>query len=236
MLMQAVLEEKTSRIVEIIVSSVKPFQLMMGKIIGIGLVGLTQFALWILMGIILLQGTILGLDLSELVNNQDITQMTNTSTLPAHFDYDAVLEQLRSFNFGEIIGAFILYFVGGYLLYGAFFTAIGAAVDTPEDAQPFMTPMIIVIVFTMMFTLQNAESANGALTLWGSMIPFTAPFMMLARIPFGVPTLQLIASLVILYATALLAIYAAGKIYSTGILRYGSKLLLKNILKRIAKY
>lgn len=223
--LKGVMEEKQNRIVEVIISSVKPFQLMMGKIIGIALVGLTQFLLWILLtGFILVvfQG-ILGIDASnlEMLNQQGqslgAAQTMDTGQLSMVFDI------LGSINFGAMVFSFIFYFLGGYLLYASLFAAIGGAVDHDADSQQFMLPVSIPLVFSVMMSGVIVNQPDSHLSIWLSMIPFTSPITMMMRIPFGVPYLQVIASGALLILGFVLTTWLAGKIYRTGILMYGQK-------------
>ncbi|MDX2415384.1 MAG: ABC transporter permease [Bacteroidales bacterium] len=245
--MKGVFEEKNSRIVEVIISSVKPAQLMMGKIIGIALVGLTQFVIWIvLMGVVVIgaQKILLPQDTKQLteavsqsvmeqspeaamiLENSGITNSQNT-------EFAQLFNSLVNVNWGLVITSFLLYFVFGYLLYAALFAAIGSAVDTETDTQQFMVPVmlpIIVGLFIAMSTMQNPESS---LAFWGSMIPFTSPIVMMARIPFDVPIWEVALSVAILAATFLGTVYLAAKIYRTGILMYGKKVTFKEMIKWI---
>ncbi|MDR2119487.1 MAG: ABC transporter permease [Tannerella sp.] len=211
MVMQGVIEEKTSRIVEIMVSSVRPFELMAGKIIGIGLVGLTQIVLWgIMIGIMLAAG---GLFLP-----------------PSTQEWTAVLQ---SFDFAETISYFIIYFAGGYLLYASVFAAIGAAVSAPEDTQQFMAPITVLLVFAMYVGIFSAGNPDSAVAFWCSLIPFTSPVVMMMRIPFEVPLWQKLLSVTLLFAAAVGLTYFAAKIYRVGILMYGKKPHPKEMLKWI---
>jgi ABC-2 type transport system permease protein len=229
MVMQGVIEEKTSRIVEIMISSVKPFELMMGKIISIGLVGLTQVFLWgILVGILFAAG---GAFLPGFVQPDVATAMPPGGMVTA--DSAQWMAALQSFNFVEIISCFVLYFLGGYLLYASVFAAIGSAVNSPEDAQQFMTPIVILLVFSMYIGLYSIENPNGPVAFWCSLIPFTSSVVMMMRIPFEVPLWQKLLSVTFLFATATGFVYFAAKIYRIGILMYDKKPNLKEILKWI---
>ena len=210
MVMQGVLEEKTNRIVEVMVSTVKPFDLMMGKIIGVGLVGITQFALWVVLGGIVyaIAGTSSGL----------------IASVP-------VLEIISSVNWLSIIAYFILFFVGGYLIYASLFAAIGAMVSTQEDTQQFMMPIMLLIIFAFLAGTASIENPDGPLAFWMSMIPFTSPIVMMVRLPFDLPWYQLVISLVILFASAILLVKLSAKIYRVGILMYGKKPSMKELYK-----
>ncbi len=231
MVMNGVIEEKSNRIVEIIVSSVKPFQLMMGKIIGIALVGLTQFVLWILLigvfGFVFMQAADIPL---ELLSSSGIhpEQMASFS-----LDADIMdsIQIIKSFNWIQIIIWFVLYFLGGYLLYASLFAAIGAAVDNNEDTQQFVLPITFLVLFALYAGIYGAMNPEGPLLFWCSFVPFTSPIVMMVRLPFGVPVWQLIVSFGILVLTFLLCVKVAAKIYRTGILMYGKKVNYKDLWK-----
>ena len=234
--MRGVIEEKTNRIIEVIVSSVKPFELMMGKIIGIALVGLTQFLLW---GVLTLAITGIA---STFLPTQDVfsagTVMTEqiaeaTATANDSGMLTEVFEVINSINFKDIILCFLLYFIGGYFLYSAMFAAVGAAVDNETDTQQFVTPISLLLIIPMVSSSIIAAAPDSSFALWMSMIPFTSPVGMMLRIPFGVPIWQIAVSVVILYATFVLFTWFASKIYRTGILMYGKKVSWKEILKWI---
>ncbi len=237
MVMQGVMEEKQSRIVEVIISSVKPFQLMMGKIVGIAFVGLTQFAIWVVLGF-----TILSASRSFYPgNNLQAQQIQNVmaqsqdavkqAAAPQIDKMQEVFSMIDTINFPLIIGCFIFFFIGGYLLYSSMFAAVGSAVDAQEDAQQFMLPITLPIILSIMVMMSAIRSPEGPVAFWFSMIPFTSPIVMMARIPFGVPAWQLILSMVLLVATFIGMVWVAGKIYRTGILMYGKKPSWKEIGK-----
>jgi len=247
MVMRGVIEEKTSRIIEIIISSVKPFQLMMGKIIGIALVGLTQFLLWIVLtaGIV---GIFNGVFAEKMVDKRvpEITQsaggLITENTLSSE-DPDAeevineglveILDMIRTINIPVMLVSFIFYFLGGYLLYASMFAAIGAAVDNETDTQQFMLPITVPIILALVMMPSVIENPSGSLAIWLSMIPFTSPISMMMRIPFGVPYTELLISAIILVITFVGMTWAAGKIYRTGILMYGKKVSYKELWKWI---
>jgi ABC-2 type transport system permease protein len=211
MVMQGVVEEKSNRIVEIIISSVKPFDLMMGKLIGIGLVGLTQFGIWAALFIGF------GFSGSLLMNGSDtFLQISNL------FETIPVL---------QICFYFILFFTGGFLLYASLFAAIGAMVNSPEDTQQYMMPITVLILFAMYAGFFSANNPDGPLAFWTSLIPFTAPIVMMIRIPFGVPWWQLLLSVALLTITVILITKLAAKIYKIGILMYGKKPTYSEIVK-----
>lgn len=238
--MQGVIEEKTSRIIEVIISSVKPFQLMMGKIVGIALVGLTQFVLWVVLTITLFSiGQITFLkDFSDLKNaavRQDIIpSLPNQTEAPKAINYSQasdVFKSLMHINFAQILFCFLFYFLGGYLLYSAMFAAIGSAIDSEADKQQFMLPATIPLVISFIaaqFIMQNPESP---LAFWFSIIPFTSPIVMMVRLPFGVPLWQMGVSMLLLIAGFIFMTWLAGKIYRTGILMYGKKVTYKELWK-----
>ena len=234
--MRGVIEEKTNRIIEVIVSSVKPFELMMGKIIGIALVGLTQFVLW---GVLTLAisgiasaflptqdvfsaGTVMTEQIAEAGVNP-----TDDSTLTE------VFEVINSINFKDILWCFLLYFIGGYFLYSAMFAAVGAAVDNETDTQQFVTPISLLLVVPMVCSSIIAAAPDSSFALWISMIPFTSPVGMMLRIPFGVPIWQIALSVAILFITFITFTWLASKVYRTGILMYGKKTSWKEIFKWI---
>ena len=236
MVMQGVMEEKQSRIVEVIISSVKPFELMMGKIIGIAMVGLTQLAIWIILGIAIIAGAKNFMPGAQHAGSaQEImaqSQMAAQANAPAQLDkMQDILGMLGSVNFPLIIGCFIFFFIGGYLLYSSLFAAVGSAVDAQEDAQQFMMPIMMPIILAILVMMSAIKNPEGATAFWFSMIPFTSPVVMMARIPFGVPIWQLGLSMVLLILSFIGMVWAAGKIYRTGILMYGKKTSWKELGK-----
>ncbi|HAM97400.1 MAG TPA: ABC transporter permease [Marinilabiliales bacterium] len=241
--MRGVIEEKTNRIIEVIISSVKPFELMMGKILGVGLVALTQFALWIglTIGIYYTVIPVLMPDVAKMTQPQQVqvdtfmetgsSLQTQAPTEEMNTEISDMLGALSGVNFGAIIISFIIFFFGGYFLYAAMFAAIGSAVDSEADTQQFMLPVtlpMIIAIIAMVNVIQNPESP---LAFWLSMIPFTSPVVMMARVPFGIPYSQVILSAVILIITFVLVTWMAAKIYRTGILMYGKKSSWKEIWK-----
>jgi ABC-2 type transport system permease protein len=236
MVMQGVMEEKQSRIVEVIISSVKPFELMMGKIVGIALVGLTQLAIWIVLGVAIISGARSlmpgaqhGATAQDIMAQSGAMAQANT---PEQLDkMQDILGMLGSVNFPLIIGCFIFFFIGGYLLYSTLFAAVGSAVDSQEDAQQFTLPIMMPIIMAIMVMMSAIKNPEGPVAFWFSMIPFTSPVVMMARIPFGVPAWQLILSMVLLVITFVCMVWVAGKIYRTGILMYGKKVSWKELGK-----
>ena len=242
--MRGVMEEKTSRIVEIIVCSVKPFQLMMGKVVGIGLVGLTQFALWVLLAGALVTGVQLThADLFEQASARHSKTEIATKGSEATYQYQTeqeraaqyqagqgidnsiqdLIEGLTGINFAMLILLFLFYFVFGYLLYASLFAAAGSLVDNETDSQQFTLPLTIPLLLTLLLLPSMVGQPSGSLSVWLSLIPFTSPVAMLLRIPFGVPFWQVLLSMLLLLATFPLCIWAAAKVYRSAILRYGQK-------------
>ncbi|MCB0457007.1 MAG: ABC transporter permease [Flavobacteriaceae bacterium] len=237
MIMRSVIEEKTSRIIEVIISSVKPVKLLLGKIFGTSLAGVTQFLAWvILIGVLSFMVTaIFGIDISTVqVSQQEVlNQMQNTSGGMEEMIADVVRE-INNLPIANLIVMFIFFFIGGYLLYASLYAAIGAAVDSETDTQQFMLPMLlplILAVYVGFFTV--IEDPHGTVSQVFSFIPFTSPVVMLMRIPFGVPLWQQILSLLILFATFIGTVWFAAKIYRVGILMYGKKPSYKELIKWI---
>ena len=231
--MTGVVTEKTNRIVEVLVSSVKPFELMMGKIVGIALVGLTQFFLWVV-----LTGGILMLLSSQIGSSIDTTQVLSTmqnnpamiQEMPAN-EIQGFLTILQGIDFVQIISLFIIYFLGGYLLYASLFAAIGSAVDNEADSNQFTMPVMIPLMFAYFAGMFAAQNPDGPLAFWCSLIPFTSPIVMMIRLPFDVPMWQIILSVGILVLTFIGTTWMSGKIYRTGILMYGKKITWKEMWK-----
>ena len=240
MVMKGVMEEKSSRIVEVIISSVKPFQLLFGKIIGIGLVGLTQIALWIVLGTAITAGVSAfmgGGSAQTALQAQDIMtggqamgQIAISDGANSNVAFD-IIQMIGNLNLPLILFALFFYFIGGFLLYASLMGAIGAAVDSDEDAQQMMLPVSMPLIFSIIMLFPVVKNPEGSLAFWVSMIPFTSPVTMMVRIPFGIPAWEIILSMSILVATIFGTIWVAGKIYRTGILMYGKKVTLKEIVK-----
>lgn len=236
MIMRSVIEEKTSRIIEVIISSVKPVQLMLGKIIGTSLAGITQFVIWIILGGLLLTvvSAIFGIDLmqSQMPQEEIMNQAMNNNEVA--LEMQNVMVAFYNLPITNLIFAFILFFIGGYLLYSSLYAAIGAAVDNETDTQQFLLPILmplILAVYIGIFTV--IEDPHGMVSTVFSFIPFTSPVVMLMRIPFGVPIWQQLLSLVLLIGTFMFTVWFAAKIYRVGILMYGKKPSYKEILKWI---
>ena len=236
MIMRSVIEEKTSRIIEVIISSVKPIQLMMGKIIGTSLAGLTQFAIWVLVGFILVVSlsAIFGVDLSQVQTpQQDMVQQAMENPEVAN-EIQLGIQSFFNLPLANLLIAFMLFFIGGYLLYSSLYASVGAAVDNETDTQQFMLPIImplILAVYVGVFTV--IDDPHGTVSTVFSFIPFTSPVVMLMRIPFGVPLWQQFLSFTILIATFTFTVWIAAKIYRVGILMYGKKASYKELYKWI---
>ncbi len=220
--LKGVIEEKTSRIIEIMVSSVRPFQLMMGKIIGVGAVGLTQFLIWVILGfgITTVVGSYFNIDESNTQAIQpEMEQMNDESAeLMAN-----IFSSLEAINVPLLIFAFLFYFLGAYLLYGSLFAAIGSAVDNDTDAQQFQLPITIPLIFSLIVLSAILREPDGSLAFWLSMIPFTSPIIMMMRLPFGVPFWELILSMTLVIAGFIFTTWFASRIYRIGILMHGAK-------------
>ena len=253
MVMQSVIEEKSSRVVEVLVSSVKATELMFGKIIGVACVALTQFFLWIVLTGILVTaaGAIIGFDSlagSATVQTEQLNQMTEglgadpammqqsgITTAPAIPSGDnemaAVLQTLKDIDYPMLLVSFVIYFVLGYLLYASLFAAIGSAVENEADTQQLQLPVTIPLMLAFFIAFYAFKAPDSQVVFWGSMIPFTSPIVMLARIPFGVPVWELVLSIVLLLLTFAGIAYMSAKIYSIGILMFGKKTTFKDLLK-----
>ncbi len=242
--MRGVMEEKTSRIVEIIISSVKPFQLMMGKITGIALVGLTQFGIWVLLTLAIIgSARALMPDVFSFTPQEQIyvspAQSLNKADLTEQMQqvkqYNTaageILDALGAINFTVMILSFVFYFLGGYLLYAALFAAIGSVVDNEADTQQFMLPITVPMIFSLIMAQFVMNNPSGPVAVWLSMIPFTSPVIMMVRIPFGVPYIELWISAALLILGFLATTWLAAKVYRTGILMYGKKPSWKELYK-----
>jgi ABC-2 type transport system permease protein len=248
--MRGVIEEKSNRIIEVIISSVKPIHLMFGKIIGIALVGLTQFLLWVVFTFLIVNiFQIAQPDLLASKNSKSNTSIMNPNpSIGSTFNgnmmqpsdqlnegnnevVDILTEELKTVNFGVMISMFLFYFLGGYLLYGSLFAAIGAAVDNEADTQQFMLPITIPLIFALMMSQFVINNPSGPVAFWLSIIPFTSPIIMMIRIPFGVPIPEIILSMTLLVFGFVLTTWLAAKIYRTGILMYGKKISYHELWK-----
>jgi ABC-2 type transport system permease protein len=231
--MRGVIEEKNNRIIEVIISSVRPFQLMMGKIIGIALVGLTQFVLWVVLTVAIsgVATKVMNQDKAEM---QKFEQMRSPAMADAPNNSEALqlIQALETIDFAYILICFLFYFLAGYLLYSALFAAIGSAVDNESETQQFMFPVTIPLIFS--FVLASSTVVNnpdGPIAFWLSLFPLTSPVVMMVRIPFGVPLWQLLISMILLVLGFMGTVWLAAKIYRTGILMYGKKVTFKELLK-----
>ena len=253
MVMQSVIEEKASRVVEVLVSSVKATELMFGKIIGVACVALTQFFLWIVLTVVIVTGvsSFIGFDnmlQSTSVQTEQMAQMTEGlgvdadmmgMTMPAidstavaqGGEMGAVLSTLKDLNYGMLLIGFFIYFALGYLLYSSLFAAIGSAVENEADTQQLSIPVTIPLMIGFFIAFYAFKSPDSAVVFWGSMIPFTSPIVMLARIPFGVPVWELVLSIGLLVATFVACGWASAKIYRIGILMFGKKTTFKDLWK-----
>jgi ABC-2 type transport system permease protein len=240
--MRGVIEEKSNRIIEVVISSVRPFQLMMGKIIGIALVGLTQFLIWTVSTFLLVSiaRVILFPELNLNPTEQVLTQDVMSSqpvVAPAPEESAEMqelltaLETLKNIDFAVMIGSFLFFFLGGYLLYASLFAAVGAAVDNETDTQQFMLPITIPLILAIFVMINAINNPGSGVAFWFSLIPFTSSVVMMARIPFGVPMWEVTLSMAILVLTFLGTTWMAGKIYRTGILMYGKKASYRELAK-----
>ena len=232
LIMRSVIEEKSSRIIEVIISSVKPIQLMLGKIFGTSLAGITQFAIWVILIAILsfAASNFFGIHLSA--NPQQEMMTAAVSDVNANSELQALIAELHSLPLINLIVAFVLFFVGGYLLYSSLYAAIGAAVDNETDTQQFLMPVVILLVVGFYVGFFTAlEDPHGTISVVFSYIPFTSPIVMLIRIPFGVPIWEQILSLSVLIFSFLVTVWIAAKIYRVGILMHGKKPSYKDLIK-----
>ncbi|MDZ7635973.1 MAG: ABC transporter permease [Bacteroidales bacterium] len=244
MVMRGVIEEKTNRIVEVIVSSVKPVQLMLGKIIGVALVGLTQFGLWIFLTlaiVIVVKATLLPDATMEQIQQLPQSIAGNTPVLEGTDAASISAEQISEFQslfanamnqpWGLIIFCFVFYFITGYLLYASLFAAIGSAVDNETETQQFMLPVTIPIILGLIVAMGTMQNPESSISFWFSIIPLTSPIVMVARIPFDVPAWEIALSMALMILTIIGSVWMAAKIYRTGILMYGKKSSYKEIWK-----
>ena len=246
MVMQSVIEEKSSRVVEVLVSSVKATELMFGKIIGVACVALTQFFLWIVLTLVLVGGfsafvgfdSLMGdpaqteqmMDMAQMqMGGMDMTEMTES--MSSDEGMGAVLSTLKDIDWVQMILAFVIYFALGYLLYASFFAAIGSAVENEADTNQLQMPVTVPLLLAFFIALYAFNAPDSPIVWWGSMIPFTSPIVMLARIPFGVPMWELVLSVVLLLATFAACGWASAKIYKIGILMFGKKTTFKDLWK-----
>ena len=246
MVMQSVIEEKASRVVEVLVSSVKATELMFGKIIGVAGVALTQFFLWIILTLVLVGGfsafagldTLMGsdpeqtqqmMDMTMQMGGTDVTEMTEAMSQEGGLE--TVLSTLKDIRWGQMIIAFVIYFALGYLLYASFFAAIGSAVENEADTNQLQMPVTVPLLLAFFIAIYAFNAPDSSIVWWGSMIPFTSPIVMLSRIPFGVPMWELALSIALLVLTFVACGWASAKIYKIGILMFGKKTTFKDLWK-----
>ncbi|MBX2960202.1 MAG: ABC transporter permease [Flavobacteriales bacterium] len=233
--MRGVIEEKTNRIVEIIISSVKPFQLMLGKIVGIALVGLTQFLLWIALTTIIISIAQVALnqaiDVADTATIEEVMKAQGAGNVDTSNMGQQIQEIIDEIPIVTLLISFLFYFLGGYLLYGALFAAIGSAVDSEADTQQFMMPITIPLIFSFVVAQTVIQNPDGAMAFWLSLFPLTSPVIMMVRIPFGVETWELLLSMFLLVLGFIGTTWIAGRIYRTGILMYGKKITYKELWK-----
>ncbi|MGQ0828769.1 MAG: ABC transporter permease [Bacteroidota bacterium] len=239
--MRGVMEEKTNRIVEVILSSVKPFQLMMGKIIGVALVGLTQFLLWVILttsiysiaAVTILQ----DIDLKQIQQKEEVIKVgadldyTNMKKIKQPNQVTKVWNDFKNVDMISILWCFLFYFLAGYLMYAALFAAIGSAVDNESDTQQFMLPITIPLIFSFVIAQSVIQDPQSSMAFWFSMIPLTSPVVMMVRLPFGVPMWEVLLSMSLLIAGFFITTWLAARIYRTGILMYGKKVSWKELGK-----
>jgi ABC-2 type transport system permease protein len=249
LVLRGVLEEKTNRIIEVLISSVKPMQLMLGKIIGVAMVGLTQFVLWIVLTFILILGVqwvvpdLLTGD-SEMFQTAMQNQMTvgvenlqplqNTVDTQQLLAQNSIFEQIQNyfnFSFTTLLLCFLFYFIFGYLIYASLYAAVGSAVDAETDSQQFLLPITVPLLLTLMLIVPISENPTGSLAVWMSMIPLTSPVAMLIRLPSGVPLYELLASMALCVVFFFCCVWLAAKIYRIGVLMYGKKITWKDLAK-----
>ena len=255
MVMQSVIEEKSSRVVEVLVSSVKATELMFGKIIGVALVALTQFFLWVVLTLVIVSAVSAFVGFDSVLSTSTAAQTEQMAIMMEGMGVDAeaamdaagmsvpdmasatdsemgaVLSTLKDLNYVQLIISFVIYFFLGYLLYASFFAAIGSAVENEADTQQLQIPVTIPLLLAFFIALYAFKSPDSAVVFWGSMIPFTSPIVMLARIPFGVATWEIVVSMILLVATFVICAWASAKIYKIGILMFGKKTTFKDLWK-----
>jgi len=236
--LRGVLEEKTNRIIEVLISSVKPMQLMLGKIVGVAMVGLTQFVAWIVLTFILIMSAqfILPhfLDINPVMIENAVQLSEDTVNAQQLFSQNSLIEQIQdyfNFSFTSLLLCFLFYFIFGYLIYASLYAAVGAAVDQETDSQQFLLPVTIPLILTIMLVMPISETPNGSLALWMSMIPLTSPVAMLIRLPAGVPLQELLISMGLCVLFFFFCVWVAAKIYRIGILTYGKKSTWKDLGK-----
>jgi ABC-2 type transport system permease protein len=230
MTMKSIVEEKRNRIVEVLISSIKPFQLMMGKILGVAMVALTQLLIWIILlsifGSLVFAGSIPYLNVNN--SSQTVSQLNSQVSSS---QIENIILGLKSINFSELIGYFLFFFLFGYLIYSSLFAAIGSIIDDDTETQTMTMPVVIPVIAAMLIMVTIIQQPQSNLAVWSSIFPLFSPIVMIARIPFGVPTWQIVSSIILLITTLLGFIWMAGKIYRTGILMKGKKVTFKELWK-----
>lgn len=245
--MRGVIEEKSNRVVEVIISSVKPIQLMMGKIIGVAAVGLVQFLIWIILSVAIFIGaqsymadsyskklstSTPAASVMSKANTPQVSQEDMAKIQEEYGDTSKIFSSISE-RIIPILVYFVIFFLGGYLLYSSLFAAIGSAVDNETETQQFMLPITIPLIIAIMVMMHTFQNPNSPLSFWFSIIPFTSPIIMMARIPFEIPTWEILLSIFVLYGTIFFTIWMSAKIYRTGILMYGKKTSFKEMMKWI---
>jgi ABC-2 type transport system permease protein len=233
--MQSIIEEKNSRILEVLVSTVRPFDMMMGKILGVASVALTQIAIWGVLLIVISAAVIPAVIPQDVLAGVEAVQAgADVATLTADIDPEAITALASIMDTGyisELVVLLLLFMMGGFLLYAAMYAAIGASVDQVQDAQQLTTPVTIPIIFSFIILTMIMNDPNNPLVVWCSIIPFTSPIVMIGRIPSGIPTWEIVTSLILLYATFIVMVWLAGKIYRVGIFMHGKKPSLKELYR-----
>ena len=236
MVMTSVIEEKGSRVLDVLVSSVNPFQLMMGKILGVASVAVTQIAIWGVLVCSIGAVVLPALMPEDVMQTVEAVQMGQMTSVEADIDADLLSAVSLATDVGGLVMMFVwllLFLVGGFLFYSAMFAAVGSAVDSIQDANQLQTPITVPIILALILAMSVFNDPNSTLAFWGSIIPFTSPVVMMARVPFGIPTWQIILSLALLYASVVAMAWAAGKIYRVGIFMHGKKPSFKELLSWI---
>lgn len=231
MVMQSVVEEKSNRIIEVVISSVKPFDLMMGKVIGVGLVGLFQLVVWIVIAGGVLMGAQMLFGTSVDVNSVMEAQQGAMAALQNNPDFTASLAEIASINWAQVAICLVLYFIGGYVLYASIFAMFGSGANDSQEASQLIMPVTILLMVAFYAGFAAARNPEGAMAFWCSIIPFTSPVVMMVRAPFEIPLWELALSVVLLFVTAVLTVKLAAKIYRVGILMYGKKVTFAEMFK-----
>ena len=233
--MQSIIEEKNSRILEVLVSTVRPFDMMMGKILGVASVALTQIAIWGVLLIVISAAVIPAVMPDDILAGVEAVKAgADAAALATDVDMEAITALASIMDTGyiaQIVVLLLLFMMGGFLLYAAMYAAVGASVDQAQDAQQLTTPIMIPIIFAFIILTMVMNDPNSPVVVWSSMIPFTSPIVMMGRIPSGIPTWEIVTSLVLLYATFIVMVWLAGKIYRVGIFMHGKKPTFKELYK-----